>query len=165
MKPLGPPDILYLKAALGWLELGNYVEADAELDKIAARLRAHSDALKVRWRVYAQAQKWNVCLLIAQTVTELEPEKPGGWIDYAQSLRRLNRTQEAYDLLSSVADRFPEHPTVFYQLAVYGCRLHKVREAWAWLERTFEIGDADQIKLKALDDPDLEPLWAEISEV
>ena len=115
--------------------------------------------------MYAQAQKWNVCLLIAQTVTELEPEKPGGWIDYAQSLRRLNRTQEAYDLLSSVADRFPEHPTVFYQLAVYGCRLHKVREAWAWLERTFEIGDADQIKLKALDDPDLEPLWAEISEV
>src|SRR5439155_8672216 len=90
MKPLGPPDILYLKAALGWLELGNYVEANAELDKIAARLRAHPDALKVRWRVYAQAQKWNVCLLIAQTVTELEPEKPGGWIDYAQSLHRLN---------------------------------------------------------------------------
>ena len=154
-----------MDAAKGWLELGDHIHANEDLEKITAKLRAHPDVLKVRWRVYAQAKKWNVCLLIAQTVTELEPEKPGGWIDYAQSLHRLNRTQAAYDLLLSVADRFPEHSTVFYHLAVYGCRLHKVREAWAWLERTFEIGDADQIKLKALDDSDLEPLWAEISEV
>ena len=59
----------------------------------------------------------------------------------------------------------PEHPTVFYHLAVYDCRLHKVREAWTWLEHAFEIGDAVQIKLKAPDYPDLEPLRAEIREV
>ena len=54
---------------------------------------------------------------------------------------------------------------MFYHLAVYDCRLHKVREAWTWLEHAFEIGDAVQIKLKAPDDPDLEPLRAEIREV
>jgi len=165
MKPLGPPDNHFLKSALGWLELGNYLEADSELDKIAAQLRAHPDVLKIRWRVYAQAKKWEFCLEIARTVTGLEPEKPGGWIDYAQSLHRLGRTQEAYDLLSSVADRFSEHPTVFYHLAVYGCHLHKLADARTWLDRAFEIGDGDQIKLQALDDPDLEPLWVEIREI
>jgi predicted Zn-dependent protease len=165
MKPLRPPDNHYLNSALGWLELGNYLEADAELDNIAPPLRAHPDVLKIRWRVYAQANKWESCLEFARTVTELEPEKAGGWIDYAQSLHRLNRTEEAYDLLSFVADRFPEVPTVFYHLAVYGCHLRKVAEAWAWLERAFHIGHSDQIKLQALDDSDLEPLWAEISEI
>jgi len=165
MRALESPDIDHLRSAVGWLELGNYVEVDAELDEIASRLRAHPDVLKVRWRVYAKAKKWDVCLEIARTVTDLEPEKPGGWLDYAQSLHRLDRTQESYAVLSSVADRFPEHPTVFYHLAVYGCHLHKLGEAWTWLERAFNVGDTNQIKLTALDDPDLEPLWTEIAEV
>jgi len=33
------------------------------------------------------------------------------------------------------------------------------------LDRAFGIGDANQIKLKPLDDPDLEPLWADIADV
>ena len=129
MKPLGPPDNHFLKSALGWLELGNHLEANAELDKIAAQLRAHPDVLKIRWRVYAQEKKWEACLEIARTVTQLEPEKAGGWIDYAQSLHRLGRTQGAYDLLSPVADRFHKQSTVFYHLAVYGCHLHKLAKA------------------------------------
>src|ERR1035438_2514329 len=40
MKPLEPPDSLHLQAAQGWLELGNHVEADAELDNIALRRQA-----------------------------------------------------------------------------------------------------------------------------
>jgi len=58
-----------LDAAKGWLELGDHIHANEDLEKITAKLRAHPDVLKVRWRVYAQAKKWNVCLLIAQTVT------------------------------------------------------------------------------------------------
>jgi tetratricopeptide (TPR) repeat protein len=165
MRSLEPPDLQHLRAAVGWLELGDPLAANDQLGKITARLRAHPDVLKVRWRVYAKAKNWEACLELARAVTEMEPDKAGGWIDRAQSLHRLDRTVEAYDLLSSVADRFPEHTTVFYHLAVYGCKLRKLREAWSWLERTFEVGDANQVKLKALDDPDLEPLWTEIGEV
>ena len=32
MKPLKPPNSHHLLAAQGWLELGNHIEADAELD-------------------------------------------------------------------------------------------------------------------------------------
>ena len=165
MKPLESPDIHHLQAAIGWLELGRHIDANEELEKITARLRAHPDVLKVRWRVYAMAKRWDACFEIARAITDMEPDKPGGWIDHAQSLHRLNRTPEAYDLLASAANRFPDQTTIFYHLAVYGCHLRRLREARKWLERAFEIGDAKQIKLKALEDPDLEPLWVEIGEI
>ena len=68
-------------------------------------------------------------------------------------------------MLASVGGRFPDQTTILYHLAVYGCHLGRLREAGKWLERAFEIGDAKQIKLKALHDPDLEPIWVEIREI
>jgi hypothetical protein len=50
MKPLEPPDSLHLQAAQGWGELHAFGEAEAELDKIAASLRAHPKVLEVRWQ-------------------------------------------------------------------------------------------------------------------
>jgi|ERR1035437_1212876 hypothetical protein len=47
MKPLEPPDILYLQAAEGWCELHAFIEADAELDNFNASLRAHPKVLEV----------------------------------------------------------------------------------------------------------------------
>ena len=110
-------DRLHLDAAEGWLGLRDYLEANEELERITARLRAHPDVLKVRWRVYAMAKRWDACLDIARALTDMEPDQPGGWIDHAQSLHRLDRMAEAYEVLSSVAERFPENTTVFYHLA------------------------------------------------
>ena len=39
MKKLASPDSKHLEAAQGWLELGNYVEADSELDQIAHKIQ------------------------------------------------------------------------------------------------------------------------------
>ena len=47
MKPLEPPYLYHLRAAIGWLELGRHIEANEELEKITERLRAHPDVLKV----------------------------------------------------------------------------------------------------------------------
>ncbi len=54
--------LVHLQAAQGWLELGNHVEADAELDNIRPELRAHPEVLKLRWQVYAAAKKWEAAL-------------------------------------------------------------------------------------------------------
>ena len=40
IRPLAPPDSHHLLAAQGWLELGNHLEANAELEQIAPRLRS-----------------------------------------------------------------------------------------------------------------------------
>jgi hypothetical protein len=50
MKPLEPPDSLHVQAAQGWCELHAFAEADTELDKIDASLRAHPKVLEVRWQ-------------------------------------------------------------------------------------------------------------------
>jgi hypothetical protein len=68
MKPLEPSDSLHVQAAQGWLELGNHIEADAELDNIDGPLRAHPDVLKERWEIYAAAKKWEAALDIAAAI-------------------------------------------------------------------------------------------------
>src|SRR5580765_6856866 len=65
-RKLPHPDSLHVLAAQGWLELGNHLEANEELEKIAASLRSHPDVLEVRWPISAKAGKWEVCLDLAQ---------------------------------------------------------------------------------------------------
>lgn len=56
------PDTHHLAAAQGWLQLGNHVEANEELEQIAPSLRSHPDVLELRWQIYAKAEKWDACL-------------------------------------------------------------------------------------------------------
>jgi predicted Zn-dependent protease len=162
MKPLEPPDTLHLQAALGWIELGNHSEADAELDNITASLRAHPDVLKVRWEIYAAAKKWEAAIDIAATVVQLDPDDPLGWVHWSYALHELKRTAEASDNLLRVVDKFPDDPTIRYNLACYECQLGRMEQAKSWLEKALKLGGAKKMKLAALDDPDLQPLWKEI---
>lgn len=73
--------------------------------------------------------------------------------------------QAAFDILSSVADKFPEEPTVLYNLACYQCQLGNLPEAWNLLEKAFDTGDPKRLKLMAQDDKDLEPLWLDIAQI
>jgi hypothetical protein len=50
IQPLEAPDSIHLQAAEGWIVLGNYAEANDELEQIAAANRAHPDVLQLRWR-------------------------------------------------------------------------------------------------------------------
>ncbi len=54
---------------------------------------------------------------------------------------------------------------VAYNLACYACQLGDLKGARTLLERAFALGDASKMKLMALDDPDLESLWAEIGKL
>jgi tetratricopeptide (TPR) repeat protein len=162
VKLLEPPDSLHLEAAQGWLGLGNHIEADAELDNITASLRAHPDVLRVRWEVYAAAKKWEAALDIAAALIQLDPDGPLGWVNRSYALHELKRTAEARDNLLRVVDKFPISATMRYNLACYECQLGRLEQAKEWLEKAFKLGDARAMKLAALDDPDLEPLWREI---
>ena len=57
MQNLELQDRRYLEAAEGWLGLGNFLEANEELECITPQMRAHPDVLCMRWSVYAQAKK------------------------------------------------------------------------------------------------------------
>ncbi len=162
MKPLEPPDTLHLQAAQGWLELGNYIEANEELEKITPELRAHPAVLAVRWEIYAKAKKWDACLDFASALVQMVPDHPLGWVHRSFCLHELERTAEARDNLLRVVDKFPEHAVMRYNLACYECQLGRLEQAKNWLEKAFKLGDAKAMKLAGLDDPDLQPLWRDI---
>lgn len=52
-----------------------------------------------------------------------------------------------------------------YNLACYECQLGRLEQAKSWLEKAFGVGDPKKVKLMALEDPDLEPLWREIGKI
>ena len=162
MKPLSTPDSHHLLAAQGWLELGNTTEADKALDEITPQLRNHPDVLEVRWRIYARKKKWDACVDIATAITKSAPKRACGWLHRSYALHEMRRTQEARDLLLPVVDRFPDEPLMRYNLACYECQLGRLEQAKQWLSRAFAIGDAPKLKLMALDDADLQPLWRNI---
>ena len=148
-------------AAEGWLELGDWHSANAELDNITAERRAHPDVLEVRWQVSAKAGKWDACVDIGKALTQLAPDRAVSWIHHAFALHELKRTKEAWDVLSPVAHRFPTESTMPYNLACYAAQMENLIEARDLLAQAFKLGDAKQMKLIAMDDPDLAALWQE----
>lgn len=165
MTELPTADRRYFEAAQGWLELGNWIEADEELERITPHMRAHPDVLCVRWQVYAKAKRWEAAAHIAQALCKMVPDEPFGWIHLAFALHALKRTQEAWNVLLPIADKFPDQYVIRYNLACYAAQLGRLKEALDWLERAIEIADRNEVKLMALHDPDLEPLWKEIGEL
>jgi tetratricopeptide (TPR) repeat protein len=161
MKPLEPPDSLHLQAAQGWCELHSFLEANEELEKITPRLRAHPSVLEVRWQIYANLEKWESALDTASAIVKMVPDWPSGWIYRASSLTGVNRQEEAYETLSTAAARFPSDEIILYDLACVCCSLKQFDEARRWLGKAMETG-GNEIKLRALDDPDLEQLWKNI---
>lgn len=120
---LNNTDRLHLRAAEGWLELGCHLDANEELENIAAAHRAHPDVLELRWQIYAHAKDWTACLEIASAITRMSPERAVGWIHRSYTLHELHRTQEAFDFLQPAAQNFPKVWTIPYNLACYCARL------------------------------------------
>ena len=165
MKPLQPPDSMHLLAAQGWLELGDHLEAPAELQKIKPRLRLHPDVLEVRWSISARAKDWGKCQEIANAIVRAVPQRASGWIDLSFALHEMKQTEEAFRNLLRVASQFPENPLIPYNLACYACQMGRQWEAKQWLDQACKTGDARRIKLQALEDADLKPLWAHIEKL
>ena len=63
-------------------------------------------------------------------------------------------------LLDEAAKLFPDRvASTQYNLACYCAQLGQLDAAKEHLGKSYELGDAQQIKLMALDDDDLKPLW------
>ena len=168
MNDLEPSDQHHLEAAQGWLTLGNHLEANEELEQVEAKNRTHPNVLQVRWRIYAKAEKWDACLDIATALTQMTPDRRFGWVHLAMTLRKLNRVAEARDVLLSVLDKFEPNTTFPYYLACYCANLGDLEAARTWLAKALSTArdeeEAGRIKLRAMNESDLELLWKKIGE-
>jgi tetratricopeptide (TPR) repeat protein len=162
MKKLEPPDLHYVNAAQGWIELGDLEEARREFERLPPGQRAHPDALEVQWNLRAAGREWEEALAVAERLAAAAPNRCSGWIQRSYSLHELKRTAEAWLKLLPAARQFPKESTIPYNLACYACQLHRLDDARKWLTQALQLGDRQQVMAMALKDPDLRPLWPEI---
>ena len=166
MKSLEQADRVHLNAAEGWFGLGDLVSASDELEKITPAFRAHPAVLLMRCKIYQAAKKWGYLIEISQTLIEQLPKLAEAWIHRSYALHELNQTREAFDLLLPAAKKFPKLPVIPYNLACYACQLGKLEDAMKQIEQAIDLADKkSDIRLDALEDPDLEPLWLQIGDL
>jgi len=167
VQPLDPPDSHHLRAAQGWLELGDWREATGELERIGPELRSHPDVLDVRFHICAEAGNWDAAAKIARELVQISPTEAQFWISHAYATRRMpgGGIPQAKEILSEAQRLFPKERIISYNLACYDCQLGNNTEAGKWLAIAFDLGDAEQVKMMALKDPDLKPLWPEIAKL
>ncbi len=161
MKSIQPPESMYLEAAKGWYLLGNLAEARHELDLLPRLLQDHPDVLEVRFAIASKGCEWTECMEISAALLSVAPHRPSSWINCAVTLHELKQTQEAWDALYTVRERFPEIPTIPYNLACYACQLGRLEDCRQYLRKALSKG-GKPLREFALGDPDLKPLWSEI---
>ena len=158
-----------MRAAEGWLELSDHVSAFEELEEITPLHRVHPDVLKLRWRIYAKAEKWGNAFTVAEGLSRLTPDSVEPFIWRAYSARRMGggNVAMALELLLGVANEFPDEPVVPFNLACYNAVLNKLVEARSWLKIALKVaernGTQKHWKECVLTEPDLEPLRREVN--
>jgi hypothetical protein len=153
-----------VSAALGWLELGNWREAAAELEAVAPALSQHPAVLLMRYEIHAKAGHWDLATEDALTLAKTVPDKPDTWTKLAYATRRKpgGGIPPAKEILAAARQRFPTEALIAYNLACYECQLGNLPLARALLREAFKLGKPAIFKEMSLSDPDLEPLRQEI---
>lgn len=151
---------MVLRAAEGWLELGDWRSAEDELAQIRPELQDHLTLLKLRVEVASTAKDWARVVELAGLLIGHVPDQSIGYLRRAYALHELKRTREAWDTLLPVVGKFLDEWVVPYNLACYAAQLGELDTSRKWLDRAYKLGDAKALKLEARADPDLAPLWA-----
>ncbi len=154
-----------MKAAEGWLDLGNPIEALNELGPLAPILQGHPDVLHLRWRILVAARRWPDALAAAQALTIAAPADQRAWPALCKTLSFSREIQQAYDLAMARLPEFRDSFELTYDAACYACLLGKLDQAEDLLAAAMKLNDARQVVLYAQADPDLEAIRDRLREI
>ena len=158
--PLEPPDKEFFNVAVGYAQLGMFLEANEQLENIDPFNRVAPEVLALRVDIYSGLKKWDLMQEIAQRLREASPQNVQWVISYAYATRRSESIDAARNILINALPKFPREAIIYYNLACYECQLQDFYSAKKYLKKAFEI-DADW-RIAALEDEDLEPLWSSL---
>jgi tetratricopeptide (TPR) repeat protein len=100
-------------------------------------------------------------LLVTWIATKVEPENVGWWINLAYATRRCESIAKAETFLLRARELHHDNALIEFNLACYAGVTGRFEEARALLRRAIELDK--EIRRLALDDEDLQSLWAWIS--
>lgn len=149
-----------MRAAEGWLELGDAASAGGELEEITPEEQTHPLVLQVRYAIFAKRQEWDLATEMAEELATALPDIAGSWINLAYATRRKTggSIPKAKDILLAAEPLFPRECVIPFNLACYCSQLHEFEQAEEWLKKAAAI-DEKAIRKMAAEDPDLKPLW------
>jgi len=96
----------------------------------------------------------------AKQLLALEPTEPQWAIALAYATRRAESIDQARLILMEALDRHPLEPLIHYNLACYDCQLGDVPSAKEFITRALRLKPS--MGVMALEDEDLEPIWASL---
>jgi hypothetical protein len=142
--PLEPPDQQHWQAAVGYVELGMFQDANDQLEKIDPFNRAAPEVLAVRIAIYHGLKKWDLMREIAKRLADFQPHDVQWLISYAYATRSVESLNAAKEILLEAESKFPKEGIIKYNLACYSSQLQEIDLNW---------------RKAALEDEDLKPLW------
>ena len=151
----------HLLAAEGYIDLGMYNEAGAELRALDPAYFALEPTLVLQLCVYAGLHQWQPAQELATALAKQDPENPQWAIWSASAACRLQSVEAAKGILLEALVSHPDNANIHYNLSCYETRLQHYWKAQRHLARAIQIDP--RFKLVAMDDADLEPLWMEVS--
>jgi hypothetical protein len=86
--PLDKFDQQHLRAAHGYIQLGMFEEANAELEEIDPFCRHLPEVLSARVVIYHALKKWELRAVVAEKLVAWNPNEVGYFIDLAYAKRR-----------------------------------------------------------------------------
>jgi hypothetical protein len=81
--PLSPKDIQHLGAAQGYCDLGMFLDADVELERMDPEVRHLPEVLEARVEIYRGLKKWELMQTVAKKLSIYDPAKAKWWIFWA----------------------------------------------------------------------------------
>lgn len=159
--PVEPPDLQRLRAAQGFVELGMFLDANAELEEIDPFNRAAPEVLALRVEIYHGLKKWELMREIAARLRDFEPDNVQWVISLAFATRRAVSIDVARTILTKAVAKFPKEAMIYFNLACYECQSKRFETAKEYLKQAFAL--EPKCRVAALEDPDLEPLWSKIA--
>ena len=154
--PIESPDKEFFNVAVGYTQLGMFLEANEQLENIDPFNRVAPEVLALRVDIYRGLQKWDLMREIAGRLCEFDPTNVQWVISYAYASRRAESVNAARNILINALPKFPQESIIYYNLACYDAVVGDLRAAREYLKKAFEVDS--NWRSQALGDEDLKPL-------
>jgi Flp pilus assembly protein TadD len=147
----------HVLASSGYVELGMLDDAAMVLEEIAPEDKIRNEVLGARVALYMAAKKWDMAAAVASHLVKVNPQNQVWWINLAYSIRRIDGVADAEAILLRAQTLHPKVAMIAFNLACYASVTGRFDKAKVRLRHAFEL--EKDVRLLALDDEDLKPLW------
>ena len=147
-----------LEAAEGFLALGMPMDANEELESIAPEARHLSEVLEVRLGIFENLERWELVQTVAATLAGRDAHNLRAWLAWTTAERRQGRQDEARRVLSAgITANSGRSGELWIALACLECDAGNLDRAKDALHKAIDTDG--NLRLRALQDPALAPLW------